>query len=301
MDTKRQRRFGLMPHTEKGKALAVAQKALAQLLAAGATVCLEPPAAEVLGRPDLGRPAEEWRDLDAVVVLGGDGAVLRAARLLAPRRVPLLAVNVGHLGFLTEVEHSALEPALAKLLAGQFAVEQRMMVTATVMRAGRAVWQLTGLNDAVITRGTFARIIRIEVRVAGEILLDYSGDGIIVATPTGSTGYSLSAGGPIVHPHIESLLLTPICPHALATRSILARADEPVEVRVAASHTDIMLTMDGQVGYGLQTGDTVRVGRARHRVRLVRLGPDRFYRELRTRLGQGRAAARPAESEAGTP
>src|SRR5690606_7605238 len=174
---------------------------------------------------DLGRPAEEWRDLDAVVVLGGDGAVLRAARLLAPRRVPLLAVNVGHLGFLTEVEHSALEPALAKLLAGQFAVEQRMMVTATVMRAGRAVWQLTGLNDAVITRGTFARIIRSEVRVAGEILLDYSGDGIIVATPTGSTGYSLSAGGPIVHPHIESLLLTPICPHALATRSILARAD----------------------------------------------------------------------------
>jgi len=176
-----------------------------------------------------------------------------------------------------------------------------MMLAAAVVRNGRAVWRVVGLNDAVITRGTFARIIHIEVRVEGEPVLDYSGDGIIVATPTGSTGYSLSAGGPIVHPHIESLLLTPICPHALATRSVLARADEQVEVRVEASHTDIMLTVDGQVGFGLQSGDAVRVSRARHRVRLVRLGPDRFYRELRMRLGQRRTAGREAESEAGTP
>jgi len=300
MDKVRHNRFGLMPHTEKGMAMTVAERALTQLLAAGASVCMEPPVADALGRPELGLPAERWRDLDAVVVLGGDGAVLRAARMMAPRRVPLLAVNVGHLGFLTEVEHTALDDALARLVAGQFAIEQRMMLSATVLREGRPVWRLMGLNDAVITRGTFARIIRIEVRVASDIVLDYSGDGIIVATPTGSTGYSLSAGGPIVHPHIDSLLLTPICPHALATRSVLARADERVEVRVAATHMDIMLTVDGQVGYGLQAGDTVRVSRARHRARLVRLGPDRFYRELRIRLGQGSRAERTAESEAGT-
>ena len=294
-------RFGLMPHTEKDKALAVAGEALERLLAAGAEVCLEPEAAAVLGRPDLGLPASVWRGLDAVVVLGGDGAVLRAARLLGPRRVPILAVNVGRLGFLTEVEHSALDEALARLLEGRYEIEQRMMLQATVERQGRIVWRVDGLNDAVITRGTFARIIRIEVRVAGETVLDYSGDGIIVATPTGSTGYSLSAGGPIVHPHIESLLLTPICPHTLSSRSILARADEEVRIRVEAFHTDMMLTMDGQVGCGLQSGDTVRVGRARHRVRLVRLGPDRFYRELRSRLGQRGPAGRAAESEAGSP
>ncbi|HLT58063.1 MAG TPA: NAD(+)/NADH kinase [Limnochordales bacterium] len=301
MDKVQHKRFALMPHTEKGQAMAVADQALQQLLAAGAAVCLEPPVAAALGCPQLGRPVEEWRDLDAAVVLGGDGAVLRAARLLSPRRVPLLAVNVGHLGFLTEVEHGELDAALGRLLAGQYAIEQRMMLTATVVRDGRAVWRLAGLNDAVITRGTFARIIRIQVRVTGQTVLDYAGDGIIVATPTGSTGYSLSAGGPIVHPHIESLLLTPICPHALATRSILARADEQVEVWVDASHTDIMLTVDGQVGYGLQIGDMVRVGRARHRVRLVRLGPDRFYRELRVRLGQGGPGRGPAEGEAETP
>jgi len=301
MNAPRTKRFGLMPHTEKGTALAVARQAVERLLAAGAAVCLEPDAAVMLGRPDLGRPSGQWDDLDAAVVLGGDGAVLRAARILGPKRVPLLAVNVGRLGFLTEVEHTALDAALARLLEGRYDIEQRMMLAAAVVRNGRAVWRVVGLNDAVITRGTFARIIHIEVRVEGEPVLDYSGDGIIVATPTGSTGYSLSAGGPIVHPHIESLLLTPICPHALATRSVLARADEQVEVRVEAAHTDIMLTVDGQVGFGLQSGDAVRVSRARHRVRLVRLGPDRFYRELRMRLGQRRTAGREAESEAGTP
>jgi len=289
-----------MPHTEKGKALAVAAQAVERMLAAGAAVCLEPDAAVMLGRPELGRPAAQWDDVDAAIVLGGDGAVLRAARLLGPKRVPLLAVNVGRLGFLTELEHTALDDALVRLLDGRYEIEHRMMLSAAVLRNGRAMWRVVGLNDAVITRGTFARIIHIQVRVGGEPVLDYSGDGIIVATPTGSTGYSLSAGGPIVHPHIESLLLTPICPHALATRSVLARADEQVEVRVQAAHTDIMLTVDGQVGYGLQSGDAVRVSRARHRVRLVRLGPDRFYRELRMRLGQRGTAGGEAESEAET-
>lgn len=284
-----------MPHTGKGKALEVGRQALNYLEEAGAAVVLEPEAARALGRDDLALPAPSWEDLDAVVVVGGDGAVLRAARALTQDTTPLLCVNVGRLGFLTEVNHDALEKALTRLLAGEFHVEERMMLKARLTRKGEVFADVVALNDVVINRGTFARIIRIEATVDGELVFDYSGDGLIVATPTGSTGYSLSAGGPIVNPRIDAVILTPICPHALASRSVVVHADEEVVVRVTASHADIMVTVDGQVGFSIAPGDVVRIGRAPRPVRLVRFGRDRFYRELRERLGQGKAYTIPGE------
>lgn len=289
------KRFGLMPHTGKGKALEVARQTLQHLETAGARVVLEPDAARAVGRADLSLTTDQWGDLDAVVVLGGDGALLRAARMMTRCTTPMLAVNVGHLGFLTELDHEQLFEALPRLIAGEFTVETRMMLSARLFRQSGVVAEVVALNDVVITRGTFARIIRIETKVNDELVFDYSGDGMIVATPTGSTGYSLSAGGPIVNPLVDSIILTPICPHALAARSVVVRADEEVSVRVTASHADMMMTIDGQVGYGVSSGDLIHLGRAPQPVRLVRFGPDRFYRELRERLGQGTAYPHPGE------
>lgn len=292
------KRIGIMPHTEKGTALRIASETLAQLESAGAHVVVEPVAAAAIDRGDLARDPLLWDDIDAVIVLGGDGALLRAARLVTRHNIALLAVNVGRLGFLTELEVVALPGALPRLLAGDYEIEERMMLSARHEQAGAAPEQLVAFNDAVITRGTFARIIRIEVAVGNEIVLDYSGDGIVVATPTGSTGYSLSAGGPIVNPRIDSLILTPICPHALASRSIVVHPDEQVVVHVKASHPDIMMTIDGQVGRNVLSGDRVTITRSPDPVRLIRLGPERFYRELRERLGQGMAYEDPGEGGA---
>lgn len=291
------KRFGLMPHTEKGSALRIAKDALALLEVAGAAVVLEPKAAEAIERPDLGVEPGLWAALDAIIVLGGDGALLRAARLVANERIPLLAVNVGRLGFLTEVEADALLGVLPRLLAGEYTIEERMMLRADHAGPERTAESFVAFNDAVITRGTFARIIRIEVTIGSETVLDYSGDGIVIATPTGSTGYSLSAGGPIVNPRVDSLILTPICPHALASRSIIVHPDEQIVVQVNASHPDIMMTIDGQVGRPVLSGDLVTIRRAEHPVRLIRLGPERFYRELRERLGQGMAYQDPLKGE----
>lgn len=289
------KQIGLMPHTEKGTALRIAVQTAEQLQQAGVRVVLEPKAARAIGRSDLALEARLWHQLDGAIVLGGDGALLRAARLLTKYKLPLLAVNVGRLGFLTELEAVELPAALPKLLTGHYDIEERMMLKACHYQANSGKKRFVALNDAVITRGTFARIIRIEVVIGDEVVLDYSGDGIVVATPTGSTGYSLSAGGPIVNPRIDSLILTPICPHALASRSIVVHPEEQVVVRVKASHPDIMMTIDGQVGRGMVSGDWVTISRAPEPVRLVRLGRDRFYRELRERLGQGMAYEDPGE------
>lgn len=291
------KQFGVMPHTGKGMALRLARDTVARLEAAGAGVVLEPEAARAVERPDLARPVEAWPRLDAAIVLGGDGALLRAARLLAARAVPLLAVNVGRLGFLTELEHVHLDAHLPRLLQGDYDVEERMMLRAVLQRAGDVIDEHVALNDAVVNRGTFARIIRIQVTIESELVLDYSGDGIVVATPTGSTGYSLSAGGPIISPRVSSLVLTPICPHALASRSVIVDPADEVTVRVTASHPDIMMTIDGQVGIDVASGDEIKLTRAAAGVRLIRFGPDRFYRELRERLGQGTAYDDPGKNE----
>lgn len=293
------KRFGLMPHTGKGKALEVGRQTLEQLEAAGASVVMEPEAAGALGRRDLALAVDEWEGLDAVVVVGGDGALLRAARVMTGCEIPVLAVNVGRLGFLTAIDYTDLPKALPRLLADDFHVEERMMLRAKLLRSTGVVAEVVALNDVVVNRGTFARIIRIETKVNDELVFDYSGDGLIVATPTGSTGYSLSAGGPIVNPGIDAVILTPICPHALASRSVLVRADEEVTVRVTASHADIMMTVDGQVGFSISSGDSVHIGRAPHPVRLVHFGSRRFYRELSERLGQGKAYTIPGEGGLG--
>ena len=221
---------------------------------------------------------------DVLVVLGGDGSLLAAARLAAPLGVPILGVNLGHLGFLSEVEEDNVFQAIETVAAGSFRIEQRMMLDACVQRGGRQVGSYTGLNDAVINKSGFSRMITLDIMVGSEYVQTVPADGVIVSTPTGSTAYSLSAGGPIVNPLFECLIITPICPHTLYSRSQIIAGDEEVRVVLSSSGRDTVLTVDGQVGHSLRAGDEVRVRKSVHTARFVRLRDHSFYKILREKL-----------------
>ncbi|MFN3285986.1 MAG: NAD(+)/NADH kinase [bacterium] len=224
---------------------------------------------------------------DALVVVGGDGTILRAARTGAVRGVPVMGVNVGGFGFLAEVGLEELPEALERLVAGRHAVEERMMLAAEVVRSGEVAERFLALNDMVVTKSGYARLMPIRVCVNGEHLATYLADGLIVSTPTGSTAYNLSAGGPILSPGVRAMVITPICPHTLTARPVVVDADDVATVEVASEVEGVLLTVDGQVGCPLQGGDVVRVRRAEERARLVRLKPPSFYELLRRKFAWG--------------
>ncbi|MCR4401726.1 MAG: NAD(+)/NADH kinase [Firmicutes bacterium] len=282
-------RIGLITHIGKRTALDAAREVLKFLPARGAEAFLDPESARELGLPHLSFGADNVGEkLDLAVVLGGDGALLNAARRLAGSDVPILGVNVGHLGFLTEVELPGLYDALDAVLGGRYTVEERMMLRARVTRAPQGqVADFVGLNDVVVTKGAFARMIRLETYIGPNLIGTYPADGAIVASPTGSTGYSLSAGGPIVDPAVDTLIVTFICPHTLAARSFVASRKDTVRIVLSAPNEEVMLTVDGQVGFRLENRDEVWVGAAAERTRLVKLGRRSFYEVLRTRLAEG--------------
>lgn len=219
-------------------------------------------------------------ELDALVSLGGDGTMLRAARVAAERDVPVLGVNLGTLGFLSEVEPEGLEKALTRLLEGDYQEERRTMLS---VRAGET--RRLALNDAVLSRGGYARLIHVRALVDGSWAGDYRADGLLVSTPTGSTGYSLSAGGPIVAPGVDCMLITPICPHSLQHRPQVVPGN--VEVRLvlsAAEPVEASLQVDGQACALLRAGDSVEIRRARECVRLIRLRKTGFFDVVHQKL-----------------
>jgi NAD+ kinase len=247
------------------------------------------------GAPDLNAQINKL-DLggtELAFVLGGDGTLLGVARKLAPLGVPLLGINVGHLGFLTEADPGDLEDAVRRIAQREYDLERRLMLEAVLERDGREITRMMGLNDAGIAKGSFARMVRVDAYVDGVFVDSYSGDGVIVSTPTGSTGYSLSCGGPIVVPHLQVLLLTPICPHTLFSRPCVIDATQEVRLVVDAAHEDIGLTVDGQVGMRLLPGDVVRVRRAATETVLVKWRDREFFSVLRRKLrGNGEPATR---------
>jgi len=281
------KRIGIMVHLGKPRALELAAKVRQILMASGLEIWVPEEAARVLGwDPDgdglcIGR---EPRGVDAAVVLGGDGALLHAAGFLASYDIPILGVNVGYLGFLTEVEASELEPTLEALIGHQFEIEERMLLEAVVEGEDKRE-RFLAVNDIVLTRAAFARMIHLKIDVEGTSIGDFAADGLIVSTPTGSTAYSLSAGGPIVHPRLETILVTPICPHSLATRSILVLPDEVVRVRVVPDRrSKVVLTADGQAGAAVTPRDTVLVRKADVSAKFIKLGRRNFYQVLAQRL-----------------
>lgn len=238
-----------------------------------------------------GRLPEEIADeADMIIVLGGDGTLLAAARLAAAskRVVPIFGVNLGTLGFMAEVSLDELYASLAQALAGKLRAEERMMLTARVLRGARRVSEYTFLNDAVVNKGTLARMLSLDVSVGDDALTSLRADGLILATPTGSTAYSLSAGGPIVHPTLHCIVLTPICPHTLSNRPIVIPDSSVVRVRLTSKSDGVSLSLDGQVVSPLQEQDLVEVRKSGYRVNMFKHPTKDYYEILRTKLKWGR-------------
>ncbi|HEU4569092.1 MAG TPA: NAD(+)/NADH kinase [Gemmatimonadales bacterium] len=238
------------------------------------------------GRP---LPPLEGAPLDALVTLGGDGTLLRGARLLAGRETPILGVNLGRVGFLTGAARASFRDAIDALVGGRYAIERRQVLRAVIRGADGGERAVThALNDVVVHKGGVARVVRMRVSIGGEEVGPYSADGIIVATPTGSTAYSLSAGGPVVVPGVEALVVTPICAHTLAVRPLVIPATQEVVLApIAPWADDLLVSFDGQVGTTLVDGDQVHVRRAEHKVLLVRLEGDSFFTLMREKLHWG--------------
>ncbi len=279
------KRVGLIGNAEKSACASIVKEAARLVTRAGRKVFADPTSAEWAGLkpgtwPDAAAMA---RKVDLLLVFGGDGTLLRVAREIAGSHTPLLGVNIGSLGFLTAVPSDELASALKRVWAGEFNFEARGLLQAIGRCNGRLVQQ-DALNDIVISRGIASRLIELEVRIDGEPLTRYRCDGLIVSSPTGSTAYSLAAGGAVVFPTAQVFELTPICPHTLSNRSLIVPMTATVEVRVVSQKPATILSADGQVVSELATDDQLTIRRSRRSVRLMHLAGSSFCETLRRKL-----------------
>jgi NAD+ kinase len=273
------------PHDE---ARAVLQRVGAVLRRRGVEMVLDEGTARALERTD-GVPRERAvENASLVVSVGGDGTLLASARAVGPREIPILGVNLGHLGFLTETSCEEIDMVLDGALSQQLPVELRAVLTVS-QDGERPSNRHVALNDVVFSKRDLARLFSLSLFVGGEWVTDYRADGLILSTPTGSTAYSLAAGGPVVCPEVDALLATPICPHSLSQRPIILPGDAELTIALADGRggTDVQVTLDGQVGFPLEPGERIAVRRAAHRVRLVRTPGRSFFSVMRDKLGWG--------------
>jgi len=234
-----------------------------------------------------GYPRPEIPSLvDVIIVLGGDGTLLSVARLVGDRGVPILGVNLGGLGFITEVTIPEIYESIEKIISNQCPAEDRVMLTARVHRHSESIAEYSVLNDVVINKGALARMIELDTYINHQYVTSFRADGLIISTPTGSTAYSLSAGGPILYPTLESFVMTPICPHTLTNRPIVLPDSFIVEAIIKAGE-DVFLTLDGQVGFSLKVGDTVEVFKAHFKTKLLLPSSRDYFQVLRAKLKWG--------------
>lgn len=244
---------------------------------------------EIYDKIGIGIPLSKERfynKCEAILILGGDGTLLRVSKEAAQYGVPILGINMGRLGFLTTVESSEIGMALKSLRENTFCVEDRMMLRAQLIRDNKIYDEVIALNDIAITKGSYARIIHLKAYINDEFVNFYPADGILISSPTGSTAYSLSAGGPIINPNMECLLLTPICPHVLNIRPIITNANDEIKILVDDDKKDIILTLDGQEGIKLLKGDEIIVKKDRKCAKLLRIGEQSFFDVLRNKLSE---------------
>jgi NAD+ kinase len=281
------KRIGIIAKSRKPEARTILQELLPWLEARGVESILDEDTARLAGRAD-GRPKAGLPALvDLLLVLGGDGTLLSVARLVGARDVPILGVNLGGLGFLTEVTLEEIYTTLEAVFQGTYEVTQRILLSAAVRRQGERIVDYVALNDAVINKGTLARMIELEIHIDGEFVTTFRADGLILSTPTGSTAYCLAVGGPIVYPTLRALVLAPICPHMLTLRPLVIPDAAKVEIVQASPDENAHLTMDGQVGFTLRHRDVIEVGRSDHTIRLIKAPGKSYFQILRAKLKWG--------------
>ena len=278
------RRVGVVAKAASEEAMRTAAELDEWLVRRGIEVLLEE--ASLPSGVEGSRPMLPGAELDLVVVLGGDGTLLSVARALE-RATPILGVNMGSLGFLTEVNRGDLYPAMVRVLAGQYALEERSLLRAEVQRSNGESFAYRVLNDAVIAKTALARIIELALVVDGNLVGNFRADGLIISTPTGSTAYNLSAGGPILFPQLPVAVITPICAHTLSLRPLVVPDASRIEVTLHTEREEVYLTLDGQEGARLEYRDRVVISRSDTVVRLVKAAGRTFYESLRGKLRWG--------------
>jgi NAD+ kinase len=261
------------------------------LISCGRDVLLEQEICQLLKSQAL--PSVSEADLpchsDLVIVVGGDGTLLHAARMLASREIPILGINLGRLGFLVDISPDEMQPRLDRILAGEYEEEERFLLRVTMGDEFADGPGVRAFNDVVLHKWNIARMIEFETYINGQLVNDQRSDGLIVSTPTGSTAYALSGGGPLVHPSLNALILVPICPHTLSNRPIVVDGDSEIEIHLARGQSaDIQITCDGQSTLPVMEGEIIRISKDPHKVRLIHPKGHDHYSILRAKLGWGR-------------
>jgi NAD+ kinase len=301
-------KIGIIYNDIKPIACKTAHQIQDQLLSLGWQVVMATGSGGLLGHSKPGRPVcftpinqlvppHFDQDLSFAIVLGGDGTVLSAARQLAALNLPLLTVNTGHMGFLTEIYLNQLEPALEQVLEGNYAIENRSMITVRLFREDTLIWEALSLNEVVVHREPLTSMCHFEIQIGEHAPVDIAADGVILSTPTGSTAYALSAGGPVVTPDVPVLQLAPICPHSLASRALVFSDKETVNI-FPATPNQMVMVVDGNGGSYILPEDRINVEKSPYKVRFIRLQSTEFFRILREKLGWGLPhIAKPASVE----
>jgi len=277
------KRAGVILHAERDQAATTARALVETLLNRGVDVWALDGDADRIGIPGVNATPALPEDLDLVIVFGGDGTLLRAAEAVGRSGVPLLGINFGHLGFLSELERSDLDAGLKRLLDNGFIVEERLVLEAEVDHGDR-VETLRALNDVIVAKVATGRAVRLGVTIGGERLISWAADGVIVATPTGSTAYSFSAGGPVVSPHIDCIVVTPVSPHGLFARSVIVPPEEEIEIALEGERDPASLSADGLPAIRLAPGARVRLRAGKDPIRLAKLEPRPFWRLVREKF-----------------
>ena len=275
MNAKKIKKFGFVLKPKSKEANEVFKRLEKLLLKLGASVKLFSSAEKIT------------KDIELVVILGGDGSLLAVARKVASFGIPILGVHLGQLGFIMETTVDEVEARLKEIVKGNFGLESRVMLEAELRRGKKSLGKEIVLNDVVVTKGALARIFELNVLIDGELVGGLRGDGVIVATPTGSTAYSLSAGGPVIHPRTDSVVVTPICPHMLTQRPLVVPNNSNIKLQILNKPADVVLTLDGQIGWEMQGSDEVVIKRAKFPLYLVKSPIRTYYNILKDKLKLG--------------
>jgi len=279
-------RIGIISNRDKDEGLKVTSKLVKSIKDNGAQPVLSDALAADIGEKEQNLNEDDViMQSDIMLCLGGDGTFLKCARRVFTRKIPILGVNLGNLGFLTEVDKNEIDAAIKRLVNGEYDIEERMMLETTIIRNDKEIMKDMVLNDVVISRGWMSRILHLKTYLNNQFVDLYPGDGLIISTPTGSTAYSLSAGGPIVEPDMKLIIVTPICPHLLYSRSFITTGERVLKVLVVENNCHgAMVTVDGQNGYELMGGDSIITKKSTQCLKMIRLSDRNFFDVLRSKI-----------------